>query len=338
MFPFLSQKIKIKNLKITLFVFSSLFVLSFAVFSFADTQSTTDKNIFQDTDQDGLSNDEEKLYGTNPNEADTDGDSYTDGTEIKSGYNPLKAAPGDRVSSLADLEEQEQNISRETVSVAKKVNLTEEVSRQVAMTMKESVSNKEDLSLDELRETVQKTMADNITTDALPEIDTKDIKIKKQKYDSLSEADRAEKIKEDTLEYTTALSYIFINNSPVSIQSDSDAENFASSMLGSSVTMLTGGNPAMLEEITKKGVMITEQLQNVTVPEHMLELHIKALRLAQYAMTFKDGIQSAGSADPLAQINTLAKVQGFISLFSGFASDMNAVLVKYDVQVPVASS
>ncbi len=42
-----------------------------------------------DTDNDGLSDYEEvKIYHTNPLKADTDGDSYPDGVEVKSGYNP----------------------------------------------------------------------------------------------------------------------------------------------------------------------------------------------------------------------------------------------------------
>lgn len=42
-----------------------------------------------DTDKDGISDyDEVNLYKTNPFAADTDGDSYIDGTEIKLGYNP----------------------------------------------------------------------------------------------------------------------------------------------------------------------------------------------------------------------------------------------------------
>lgn len=49
---------------------------------------TSDENI--DSDSDGLTDyDEYKVYETDPAKPDTDGDSYTDGEEIKSGYNPL---------------------------------------------------------------------------------------------------------------------------------------------------------------------------------------------------------------------------------------------------------
>jgi protein-disulfide isomerase len=43
---------------------------------------------YADTDKDGLTNAQEKLYGTNSNNKDTDGDGFYDGEEVKSGYNP----------------------------------------------------------------------------------------------------------------------------------------------------------------------------------------------------------------------------------------------------------
>lgn len=49
---------------------------------------TDPKNI--DTDGDGLTDyDEIKIYHTNPLKADTDGDGYNDGAELRRGYDPL---------------------------------------------------------------------------------------------------------------------------------------------------------------------------------------------------------------------------------------------------------
>ncbi|MBI5221637.1 MAG: hypothetical protein HY979_02435 [Candidatus Magasanikbacteria bacterium] len=43
-----------------------------------------------DTDGDGITDyDEVKIYHTNPLKADTDGDGYSDGAELRRGYNPL---------------------------------------------------------------------------------------------------------------------------------------------------------------------------------------------------------------------------------------------------------
>jgi len=65
-----------------------------------DLQSSLLKSFAeQDTDHDGLSDNMESIYGTDSNNPDSDGDGYLDGEEIVSGYDPLKAAPDDRLGA-----------------------------------------------------------------------------------------------------------------------------------------------------------------------------------------------------------------------------------------------
>lgn len=45
--------------------------------------------IVHDSDHDGLSDEDEILYNTHPNNPDTDGDGYSDFIEIQSSWNPL---------------------------------------------------------------------------------------------------------------------------------------------------------------------------------------------------------------------------------------------------------
>ena len=51
--------------------------------------SVEDIQKIKDTDGDGLSDEDEILYGTNPNNPDTDGDGHSDMVEIQSSWNPL---------------------------------------------------------------------------------------------------------------------------------------------------------------------------------------------------------------------------------------------------------
>lgn len=44
--------------------------------------------LIQDSDKDGLSDEDEILYGTDPNNKDTDTDGYSDMVEIQSSWNP----------------------------------------------------------------------------------------------------------------------------------------------------------------------------------------------------------------------------------------------------------
>jgi hypothetical protein len=51
----------------------------------------------EDADLDGLTTAEESLWRTDPNNADTDGDSYRDGEEVKAEHNPTIAGPDDKL-------------------------------------------------------------------------------------------------------------------------------------------------------------------------------------------------------------------------------------------------
>jgi hypothetical protein len=80
----------------------AIFAVSFVVFAttlFALAQSQTNSSVFLDSDQDGLTDQQEKLIGTDPHNPDTDNDGYFDGEEAKSCYNPTKPAPGDKLTT-----------------------------------------------------------------------------------------------------------------------------------------------------------------------------------------------------------------------------------------------
>lgn len=55
------------------------------------TATSTEIKFSLDSDNDGLSDIEEVLFGTAPTSPDTDGDSYKDGIEVANGYSPNKA-------------------------------------------------------------------------------------------------------------------------------------------------------------------------------------------------------------------------------------------------------
>lgn len=55
-----------------------------------NSSANNNVNAISDSDNDGLTDAQEKINGTNVNNPDTDGDGYTDGNEIKGGYDPLK--------------------------------------------------------------------------------------------------------------------------------------------------------------------------------------------------------------------------------------------------------
>lgn len=315
-----------KGTKFTFFFFFGLLILSTAVFVFAtDTAST--KNIFQDTDQDGLSNDEEKLYGTDPMNKDTDGDGYSDEVEIMSGYNPLKPAPGDKI-----LKEEAKSVS--TSSQDESINLTEQVSGEIASLLKNTSKSGQEISLEDINNSVDKVTNGTIEEIILPEVTTKDIKIKKISK-NLSDEKQSEQEKKDALEYLTVLSYLIANNSPKTFQTQDDLSAIFNNLSLESIAGLASGNMQALDDLSKRGEKMLEELKDIEVPEKMLDIHMKALQLAKYAMQLKGELKPSDT-DPLGQIAVLSKAQGFFGSIAGFSDEVSKKLADLGIDtIPI---
>lgn len=61
----------------------------------ADNGQPATVNPQEDSDRDGLTNAQEQVWGTDPHNADTDGDTYRDGEEVAARHNPTIPGPND---------------------------------------------------------------------------------------------------------------------------------------------------------------------------------------------------------------------------------------------------
>ncbi len=315
--------------RVSLFVFSSLLVFSAVFFIFSGSASGT-SNIFQDTDQDGLSNDEEKLYGTDPNNRDSDNDGYGDGVEVESGYDPLKKAPGDKIT-----QEESTTATISPAATNDTATLTDRVSSEIAAALKSSESAEEPLTMEQLSSSVQEILSENTQEITLPDIDASTIKIKKVSK-KLSEKKREEQEREDILEYLTVMSYLVANNSPKAFHEESELEDLASSISSESLTALTTGNLSYINQLAEKGEKILNETRDIEVPETMLDTHVKALRIATYAVNLKDSSASVQN-DPLGQIALLSKTQGLIGAASSLGEEIQGRLSGYGIKnIPIS--
>lgn len=308
--------------RFTLFLFFSLLILSTAFFVFAD-ESTSTKNIFQDSDQDGLSNDEEKLYGTDPFTKDTDGDGYGDGIEVESGYDPLKPAPGDKII-------QESSAVSSAAAAGESENLTQKVSSEIVNILKSTDENGQAVSLEDVNASVQKVLSGDTEEVVLPEVDIKDIKIKKLPK-NLKEKNRTDQERKDAIEYLTVMAYLMANNSPRTFQTEDDLSSMLTDLSTESVSALLSGNMEYVNQLSKRGEKMLEELKDVEVPEKMLDVHVKALKMAKYAMQLKGELEPSQD-DPLGQIAVLSKAQGFFGSVTGFMDEVHQKLVGYGIE------
>lgn len=349
---FFSRTIGTEKFQMPLFVFSFLLLAGFGFFSIA-AENFSEKNIFQDADQDGLTDEEEALYGTDRQKLDTDGDGYGDGAEVRSGYDPLKASPGDKILPQT---KDRKNLSAETSSSASPSsslettegkggtddtdtkNLTTQVSEQIADILKKSSENGADTStsLQAVQENIQKLLeGQNIGEIELPEIDESEIVVKKQDYKKLSDEERAAKIKEDSLEYVTKVSYIMASNAPEAISSPEDLEKIAGSMMSGIVTSIESGKNQYLQDLKKKGDQVLFELREIEVPENMLSSHKKAIQLFRFASSLSEDLKSSND-DPIASIVALSKMQGLLEYLSGFVKQVDADMKKVGIEeIPV---
>jgi hypothetical protein len=341
----MTSKMNIKNIKVTSLVFFGLLVFGYAVFSLAEENSSSKQSIFQDSDQDGLSDNEEITYGTDPLKADTDGDGYNDGAEVQSGYDPLKPAPGDKIvdenktaantsSASADSTSNtaDNNSTNTDDANTTSTNLTEEISSKVATLFSQDGSTGKEVSIDDLDSMIQNATEGEVTFDSLPDVSDDEIIIKKISCKSLSDDECEEKENKANTDYLTAISYIIFNNAPKELKTEDDITNFSQDvMMNFSIFIAGNFKSSFFQDISDRAQKTMDELKKIEVPEKMVDLHKKGLKLARYGVELNNKTDLNGS-DPINNIVSMVKVRDFIGLLMDFANSASTELEKLGVK------
>lgn len=310
---------KTKKITLPLIVLFALTFLSFSFFVVAQEKNES-QNIFLDSDQDGLSDAEEKAYGTDPFNPDSDGDSYSDGVEVEGGYNPLKPAPGDRLIPILDYSEIEDDANTE--------NLTRELTQKASAL---SDPGDDGVPIDDIRDLVTEVIGNKFDGESLPEISEEEIKIKEQNYSKLSDKKAYEKRKDDFIDYAATTSYILSSNSPLPITSSNDMFSSMQESFQNFSLAMTVNDLSSLEEYKKSGERVLEQLSDVEVPEEMVETHKKALQFARHSVSLQESIRP-NPKDPISELLDLTKIQGLLNNFSEFTGDIERKIAEYELE------
>jgi hypothetical protein len=319
-----------KEKKISLVLYIVLVIGTFFVWS--SFQTVRGESIFTDSDQDGLSNEEERLYKTDPQKRDSDGDSYSDGVEIKSGYDPLKPAPGDKIFIAAA------DISRagEQAVAGDKENLTKALSQEIASVITEKGASGEDVSVTDLDVRIQELLSGKGSEVVLPPIDVKGLRIKNPISKDLSDEEKKVKEKEQAVKYLTSMAYIFANNSPQKFSSETELGTSLDTLSTQVMGAFSSGNSEMIHVLAENGRRTIEETRDVEVPESMLPLHIKALQLSQYAISLEDEVKT-NTGDPLRDISSMMKVQSLLAASAGYIAELQQKMQEYGItDLPVS--
>ncbi len=88
-----------------------------------------------DPDKDGLTNNEEFQYKTDPLSPDSDKDGYLDGDEIKNGFNPLKYSPGDKSDRIVFESPQKKGVVKKDLYKVTSVKLKKESNKKETLVL-----------------------------------------------------------------------------------------------------------------------------------------------------------------------------------------------------------
>src|SRR3989338_8569758 len=100
----MQNKIKIVLIIVAIVAMFLVYQLAQYVHTVANGDSTFQQgtplpNPDDDPDHDGLDNQQEVIWGSDPFNPDSDGDGFKDGEEVNSGHNPLIPGPDDLISA-----------------------------------------------------------------------------------------------------------------------------------------------------------------------------------------------------------------------------------------------
>lgn len=276
---------------LALAIFCCLLMATFTIYAGADLGDG--RNLFEDFDGDGLSNGEESSYGTDAHNPDTDGDGYNDGVEIQSGYDPLKPAPGDRVVVATEDTEEVLGIG------GLPDNLTTELSANILNFVSESgASATGELDQDALNQEINKYFEDDVIEQDLPEIDQGRIHIKTQDYQDLDEEQRKQLIKDDIIQYYTALGFVMEKVSPDVFESGDPTSAFNDAIAKSQIIQSdTPEGLSAFDGYLDNLQDVEDYLYEIAVPEAVLEFHLKLIQIT----TTSNSISEQVTADSLTE-------------------------------------
>jgi len=332
--------------------------LVWGVTFFALAQSQNNSSLFLDSDQDGLTDQEEHMIGTDPLKADSDGDGYSDGKEVESGYDPMKPAPGDKIGgspATADGVSAEVASSRliggqaadgqtvngdgmdELASDPNNPNLTNEMLGQLLQFTGEKASTDSDFatnpnySSDDYAQIAQNSLKATNTTQSLPDIPDSELKILPKIDDSKLSTDEVKaKQKTEIEKYLAQAAFVFASNSPFPVQDPNNLQPSLDSEETKLMTALTTGDKTAIDSYAQKAQAGIDQIKKIAVPYVLKDIHKSMLQLSMYTLGFKDDI-SLNSTDPMKNVAAASALQSVAMRATETQTKLSKILSDYGI-------
>lgn len=297
-------------------------------------------NFIQDRDGDGLTDQEELAFGTDPNNPDTDGDGYSDLVEIRSGYDPLKASPGDRLIAVqgeqSENSESKANLTDQYLEelVAEKGDYLEALKLAVdgdKETIEEKGLGKLSLTEEDLNSVLEKaSQKAQLSEKELVEVSEEEIFLLPQPKGTPEEIKTEEK--KQIEKYITTLGYLMITRAPFEINNQEELLNSGGTFVQEMATALLGGDFEKIQETREKSQVIFEELKKTETPFAMKEFHLKMLNVYKYFLEGVDEKALVNQADPVAMMVSLGKMQALMLRSQELSSQLEEICAEYEIE------
>jgi hypothetical protein len=336
------MKTNIKSNKFIIFM--GLLSVAFILFNFVGADEGV-MSYFQDRDGDGLSDTEEKALGTDWQNEDTDGDGYTDGVEVRGGFNPLIPAPGDRfteeekalVLETKGIKKERRNLTQEFIEKLKSrkgvaINTFQEASGETGLvTNLTDIQKLKNTSLtqEDIDELTKETLEGVEVNDEVKLIEESEFKIL-PKVTAKSDKKKKATIKKEIEEYLAVTGFIMVNSLPFAVDENTDFnEKLDKFMTGVGEDIVTGSETETKNSKSKLRKSF-EELKDVEVPFVLKDVHIRAVSLIKYLLEQDESVVF-NKNDPIAMGLMIGKLQSVMNQMQDTQDDLDGILLKYEV-------
>jgi hypothetical protein len=314
---------------------------------FLSKTSFSESNIIQDRDQDGLTDAEEYLYGTDPDNPDTDGDGYSDGVEVEAGYDPLKPAPGDKIVFESQIENEVQLKEEESPNLTEEFfeNLTTEKDQELDIlgdyynnpdkySEQENLNNLSQVSLtsEDIQKFLEQTTEEIDLNQEMELISESELRI----LDEIKGDDEKsfQKEKEQIEKYFTEIFYIISFNKPFSVED----QNFLIEAGVSYIEELSGVVNSGIEkerltELKERSQKTYEDCLEIETPYKTKEIHQKTLSLIKYLNENINEEKIVDRKDPLTMALYIGKLQAALTEGELIESSIREILQEYEIEI-----
>lgn len=162
----------------------------------------------------------------------------------------------------------------------------------------------------------------SISFDSLGYVSVENNKIISQKYGEMTVSQKKEQLQKDFIKYLYDVSYIFINNIPTKISSKKELELFQEDFKNHLSDLSDQNNINYFIDLGDRLEVISNQLLLIDVPETVLEIHIKFLKIINGFLSLKnDETLSIYDSEDMNRLLLLSKINGLISLIIDFLNN-----------------